>query len=258
MRTDFDRMFDSPFDVHTPIVKEQYTITQGHIVQWGVLAIRPHWKEAQKVEIQNPATSIDEAVPWHAGVVMDLIALQTIDHRGIVRSMYSETGDGGVTLPFWPNYLSIRTKLEKREVESGWAREYSEEGRILRYEFPQGWNEMEPARRRDYWITMLGGRFGFQRGGLAPGRTFSAFFTRNKSKTTGKWYQDAKMSYQDESGHWHSDCPVILGAVDLSLLQKINAKCDELYGLRASQCDTSAMSSSVSIHKLMDDPNIGF
>lgn len=230
MSQDFKDMMGTPINLNT---KEDYSIAHGHQVKWGVLSILPMKKEIDELGPIDPGVDIRTMVPWHAGISMRLIALKTRvvleTGQSIVRELLSVNPNGNVVMNFATKFMSQWTRLDLGEIERGWARQYNREKRKLVYELPPTWYDMKPQERYAYWLSMLGGRYGFPIGALQEGSTFYAYFTRRKSTTNDKYYSDVVKTYKDHEGIWHDACPTELGSIDTGILTKAAAIIEEEY-----------------------------
>lgn len=227
MQSDFEQALSTP--PASPVMKEDYSIAHGHIVKWGVLQILPLKAEIEALGGAGESDDVCRLVPWEAGIIMRVLALRSKDHHGIIRDLFTLDPNGNVQLPFGPKYLSQWVRVDRGEVERGWARQYNTEGRKLIYDFPPNWYQMKPLDRYAYWLTMLGGRFGFQPGALQPGSVFYAYFTRTKARNADKWYSDVKKIYKDASDAWRDDCPSVFETIDHGVLTRLAARINEEY-----------------------------
>lgn len=228
MSSDFENfMAGAHTPVATPVTKEDFSLAHGHIVKWGVLEILPLKAEIESLGEIDATKDVRRLVPWRAGIIMRVLALRSKDHHGIIRDMFTIDPNGRVTLPFGPKYMTQWVKVDVGEVERGWSRQYNNEGRKLIYDFPPNWEQMQPLERYSYWLTMLGGRFGFQPGALQVGSVFYAYFTRSKSKKDDRWYSDVKKIYKDREDVWRDECPFVFETMDMGTLRALFAKIDE-------------------------------
>lgn len=247
----------------TPILKEDYNIVPGHQVKWGVLEILPLKTEIEALNMTDmSADDIRKQVPWNDGIIMRVVGLKTRDPQNIVRDLYTEDPNGNIALKFKSNYMSQWVKLDRSEVERDWARQYNRDKRKLVYDFPPNWNAMTNMQKFAYWMTMMGGRYGFQAGALAEGSTFYAYFTRQKSKQD-KWFSDVKKVYQQD-GIWYDECPTELGSLPVQTIRRIFTLVDEEFASRkaAAEGGDSAGTGSTPYTNpggsYRPDPNAGF
>lgn len=211
--------FNSVVPEAIPIVKEDYNIVPGHQVKWGVLEILPLKTEIEALDAAAlSADDVRKMVPWDAGIIMRVIGLKSRDPQNIIRDLISQDPNGIVTLNFGSKYMSQWVKLDRGEVERGWARQYNRDKRKLVYDFPPNWGSLANMQKYAYWMTMMGGRYGFAPGALAVGSTFYAYFTRQKSKQD-KWFSDVKKVYKDNE-IWYDECPTELGTIPLATLRQ--------------------------------------
>lgn len=209
-----------------PNVKEDYNIVHGHQIKWGVLEILPLKTEIEALGLADiSAEDIRKKVAWEDGIIMRVVGLKTRDPQNIVRDLFEEDPNGNVRLKFGSKFMSQWIKLDRSEVERGWARQYNRDKRKLVYDFPPTWGAMTNGQKLAYWMTMLGGRYGFAPGGLAEGATFYAYFVRQKSKQD-KWFSDVKKVHQD-NGVWYDECPTELGSIPIHTLRRIFTLVDE-------------------------------
>ncbi|MBE0645392.1 MAG: hypothetical protein IH600_15015 [Bacteroidetes bacterium] len=227
MQSDFETFMNPPVPAASQVTKEDYSLAHGHIVKWGVLEILPLKSEIETLGEYDATQPVARLVPWEAGIIMRILALKSKDHRGNLRELFTQDPAGNITLPYGPKYMSQWVKVDRGEVERGWARQYNQEGRKLAYDFPPNWNQLSPMERYAYWLMMLGGRFGFPAGAIQPGSVFYAYFTRSKAKNGEKWFSDARKIYKGIDDQWKDECPAVFETMDINVLRKLYAKIDE-------------------------------
>jgi hypothetical protein len=245
----------------TAVLKEDYNIVPGHQVKWGVLEILPLKTEIEGLNMQDMAADdIRKAVPWDAGIIMRVVGLKTRDPQNIVRDLFGQDPNGRVSLNFASKYMSQWVKLDRSEVERGWARQYNRDKRKLVYDFPPNWNILTNMQKFAYWMTMMGGRYGFPAGALTGGSTFYAYFTRQKSKQD-KWFSDVKKVYQQD-GVWFDECPTEMGSTPVTTLRQIFSLVDEEFAKTKAAYENGETTGSTPYTNpgsaYRPDPNAGF
>lgn len=220
-----------------PVTREDYRISHGHMVLWGIREIQPMKSEMEALgEDYDRDKDIRTLVPWRDGIVIKVIALRSRDLEGIVRDLMKTDPNGNITLPFGHKYLTYYTRVDLGEVERGWARKYTGDKRKILYSLPDNFDAMTNMQRFAYWRDMLGGKFGFEPGQLQEGATFYTYLTLGKGRT-GKTFTDLRKVYKDESGVWRDETPTDIGSIDMSVLKKYDALIGEEYAKAREQKD---------------------
>ena len=236
-----------------PLTREDYRISHGHMVLWGIREIQPMKAEMEALgDDYDREKDIRTLVPWHDGIVIKVIALRSRDLDGNVRELYEQDPNGNVNLPFGHKYLTYYTRVDLGEVERGWARKYTGDKRKILYSLPDNFMQMTNMQRFAYWRDMLGGKFGFEPGQLQEGATFYTYLTLGKGRN-GKTYTDLRKVYRDDQGLYHDESPTDIGSIDLTLLRKLDTTIAEGYARAREQSDDTSFNFGANSNRRQDD-----